>query len=199
MNLFIGLMSFGSWIFMAVLTRKGDMLASNGFGSLKYFTVLSNLFNGAVCLLYACWLIRGKEMTPAKKLLKLMGTTAVGLTFITVMGFLGPLYGYNTMFNGGNFWMHLVLPLLSFVSYIFYEREVKIPLRLVHWTVLPTLLYEIGYVMNMVLNGVGTWPDTNDFYAFLSWGYAMGAVIAAVILGVTELIALVLWKAGRRK
>ncbi len=196
-NLLIGIFSFGSWIAMAVLTGNGETLAENGWRSLKFFTVLSNLFNGGVSLLYVYWLLAGREITVRKKLLKLTAVTAVGLTFTTVLVFLGPLYGYGNMFLGSNLWMHLLLPLASFFSYIFPERGTDIPRRMLLWTGVPTVLYEIGYVLNMVLHGIGTWPDTNDFYGFMTWGYGPAAVIAVVVLCVTWLIAFLLWMAGR--
>ncbi len=195
-NLFIGLMSFGSWIFMAVLTIEGDTLAANGFSSLKFFTVLSNLMNGLIALIYAGRLIRDKEVTVPLKTAKLAGVSAVTLTFLTVMLMLGPLYGYNTMFNGSNLWMHLVLPLLSIFSLLVWERDVHIPSRSILWAVLPVLLYEIGYVLNLIINGIGTFPHSNDFYGFMQWGYGMAAVIAVSILAISCGIAAVFWKLG---
>ncbi len=221
-NLFIGIVSFGAWIFMAVLSMEGDTLSSNGFSSLKYFTVLSNLFNGAVCLIYAYWLLRKSRITANRRLLKLMATAAVGLTFLTVMVFLGPLYGYGSMFLGANFWMHLTLPVMSFISFIFLEncqesggsdsqnRDVQsgnfkegnvrasdIPLKKTLITALPTFIYEIGYLGNIAINGIGEWPNRNDFYGFLLWGWGVGAVVVVVMLLVTWGIALVLRKAER--
>ena len=35
---------------------------------------------------------------------------------------------------------------------------------------------------NILINGIGgPWPDTNDFYAFLSWGWPVGIAIFASI------------------
>ncbi len=197
-NLFVGVMSFGAWIGMALLSGNG-MLSEHGIPSLKFFTVLSNLFNGAICLFYAYRRIAGKKNTYWEQMLKLIGTTAVGLTFMTVMAFLGPLYGYPMMFKGSNFWLHLVLPVMSMLSFMLLEFEYKIPLRRTWIAILPTVAYEIGYLTNIGLNGIGIWPDTNDFYGFLSWGAAGGAVIAVTILLVTWGIALVLCAVGNRR
>lgn len=182
---------------MSVLAEHGMELSAHGFSSLKFFTVLSNLFNGGVCLAYAFRLWKEKTFGSKQKTVKLLATAAVGLTFLTVMGFLGPLYGYAKMFKGANLWFHLLLPLLSFFSFMVLEQEKKIPFRNTFYAVIPTALYEIGYVSNLLINGIGTWPDTNDIYGFMNWGIGPAAVIAVVILLVTWLIAAALYAGNR--
>ncbi|MDO4623144.1 MAG: hypothetical protein Q4B22_09340 [Eubacteriales bacterium] len=199
LNLFIGLASFGAWLFMAVLSFDNGSLSSNGFSSLKYFTVLSNLFNGAVSLIYAGWLISGKEITSRRRSWKLIAVSAVGLTFTTVLFFLGPFYGYRAMLLGSNLWMHLILPVVSILSYLLLERDCRIPFRATLCAVVPTVFYEIGYLDNIALHGIGTWPDTNDFYGFLLWGNAVGAVFASSMLIATWLIAVLLRRLGSNR
>ena len=41
--------------------------------------------------------------------LKYAATVSVGLTFLTVMLFLGPRFGYGAMFQGVNLWFHLLM------------------------------------------------------------------------------------------
>ena len=53
-------------------------------------------------------------------------------------------------------------------------------------------MYAVYYVLNMVINGIGEWPATNDWYGFLNWGIGPGAVITAAAFGITYLIGLVL-------
>ena len=62
---------------------------------------------------------------------------------------------------------------------------------------IPSILYAVYYVVNMVLNGVGEWPDTNDWYGFLNWGIPGAIGIAAGIFAVTYVIGLILRKAAR--
>jgi len=44
---------------------------------------------------------------------------------------------------------------------------------------IPTAVYGFLYTGNIIINGKGEWPDSNDFYGFLNWGYGFGAVIFA--------------------
>jgi hypothetical protein len=61
-------------------------------------------------------------------------------------------------------------------------KRPKMPFGYCVFAAVPTLLYGLGYMTNILINGMGgQWPDTNDFYAFLSWGWPVGIVIFAAI------------------
>ena len=55
--------------------------------------------------------------------------------------------------------------------------------------VIAPLVYGIAYLANILINGMGEWPDTNDWYLFFAWGYPAGMIIYAVIVTVTWLLA----------
>lgn len=197
-NLFIFLLTLLSWGSMVFAITEGGMLSMPGVFSLKFFTVLSNLFNGFVCLAFAIARMRGR-VTPRMQLWKLMGTTAVGLTFLTVMVFLGPVFGYGGMFLGGNLWLHLLLPVISILSYLTFDSDVPLTKRSTLWAVAPMLVYAVGYLGNILIQGVGDWPDRHDFYGFLLWGWGPGIVIFLGLILLTWLLALVLWRFGRAR
>jgi hypothetical protein len=123
-NLFVGVMSYVAWLWMVFAVSHGGPLADGGVRSLKFFTVLSNLFNGTICLVFAARLMGSGWVTQRLKTWRLMGAAAAGLTFATVMGFLGPVFGYQYMFNGPNFFLHLLLPVLSMLSFILFEHTI---------------------------------------------------------------------------
>ncbi len=195
-NIFLVVAVLGSWI--SVLYFTSGPLVQNGIGSMKYFTVLSNLFEGIAS---AAWLVsnvKNGRASDGVERLKYVAAAAVGLTFITVIGFLGPLYGYPSMFVGGNLFMHLITPVVALAEMIFladtaFTRKDN---RLV---VLPPLIYGICYLANVIINGIGEWPDTNDWYLFLAWGYPVGIGIFAVICIVTWLLGLAIRKLGRKR
>lgn len=129
------------------------------------------------------------DAKPAVEVLKYAATVSVGITFLTVVVFLGPLYGYPEMFSGPNLWLHLVVPVAALVESfllcktVFSARDNVLAL-------VPVVIYGTGYILNNVINGIGEWPDTNDWYSFLLWGYPVGIVIFVVI-------CLVGWAIGR--
>ena len=172
-----------NWLRM-VFVITDTALTTMGLGSLKYFTVLSNLFEGIACLI---WLYSGNER------IKYIAAVSVTLTFVVVITFLGPLFGYLAMFRGVSFWMHLIVPIGALLEVLFWNKETfskKDNLL----AVLPMGLYGLYYMANNLINGVGKWPKTNDWYGFLRWGYPIGFMFFFVILLVTFLIGLAIRK-----
>ena len=199
---FTAVMVVVAWA-MLVFGEGVDRLAANGLGSLKYFTVLSNFLLAAASLAYAVCQVRclrgaAPEVPRAVHVLKYAATTAVGLTFLTVMVFLGPLFGYPMMFEGGNLWLHLVLPVLSIVEFCVLCGPHELGLRDNLAAVAPTLLYGIGYVANILLNGVGTGPTSNDWYGFTLWGLDKMPLVLAIMLLATFFIGLAIRVANGR-
>ena len=193
-NIFLVFAVLGSWI--AIFVSASGTLMQNGLNSMKYFTVLSNLLEGFASVV---WLVSSRKNGKASsqaELLKYIAAAAVGLTCVVVLTFLGPLYGYPAMFAGGSLFMHLLTPLIAIAEIIFlsdvtYTRKDN---RLV---VLSPLIYGVFYLGNNIINGIGEWPDTNDWYLFLTWGYPVGIFIFAVICVVTWLLGLAMRKLHR--
>ena len=192
-NIFIAVAAFGSWIAMSLYGQS--MLAEPGLGNLKFFTVLSNLLTGIAAVI---WLIvpeKDAESRRKAETLKYVAAAAVGLTFTVVMVFLGPLYGYPMMFAGANLIFHLVVPLAAVAEVIFLS-DAEYTAKDNMLTIVPTLLYGTVYLLNNLINGIGEWPDTNDWYSFLHWGYPAGIAIFAVARAITWLIGLMMRKCG---
>lgn len=195
-NLFVGVMSFAAWLWMVFAVSHGGPLTDGGLRSLKFYTVLSNLLNGAVCLVFAARLLGSGWVTTRLKTWRLVGASTAGLTFLTVMLFLGPAFGYQYMFNGPNFFLHFLLPVLSILSFICFERTGTIPYRYTLYAMLPMLLYTIGYLLNIIIQGVGEWPNRHDFYGFLLWGLPVGVAIFVGLILLTWGLALLMRKLG---
>lgn len=190
-----------AWLMM-VFGEEG-MLSSGGLSSLKYFTTLSNVFEGVASIV---WLMMNTDMGKTSKseqgvrfadLLKYVACVCVGLTFLTVMIFLGPMFGYDHMFTHANLWFHLVIPLLSMGEFVFFNRA-EVRIRENFAAVVPMLLYGTVYLVNILINGMGEYPNTNDLYGFATWGIPIGIVIFAVLCGITYGIGLVLRLANKK-
>ncbi|MBP5745611.1 MAG: hypothetical protein J6W58_04845, partial [Lachnospiraceae bacterium] len=67
-----------------------------------------------------------------------------------------------------------------------------IPLNKTLFAMIPSFLYGTFYLLNNLINGVGQWPDGNDWYGFLNWGLPVGIVIYISVILVTWLIACLL-------
>ena len=127
------------------------------------------------------------------------GTAAVGVTLMVVLLFLGPLYSYPAMLKGANLWFHLLIPLLAILDHILLEPGERPSFRETFLCLIPPFLYGIGYAVNIAVNGMGEWPDTNDWYLFFRWGVPVGIMIYAAILLLAWGIALTLRALGRKR
>ncbi len=173
---------------MLTFTGAGSGLTAMGFENLKFFTVLSNEICAVIAILWIVFFALKKDFPI---LVKLMAASAVALTFIIVAAFLQPIYPKLNLYKGGNLWFHLILPLTAMVEFILMDTSKKdddnskgkIPFRYTFIATIPSVLYGLGYLINILINGVGEWPNTNDWYGFLNWGYPIGfAIFAFVIL-----------------
>ena len=164
---------------MFASAEPGAALTASGLSNLKYFTVLSNEFCGIVAIL---WLIFRLMRKSFPVLPKLMAAAAVALTFIIIAAFLQPIYSDLNLYQGSNLWFHLIVPLTAMLEFVLLKTEEKIPFRYAMLSAILALLYGTAYLINILANGVGTWPDTNDWYGFLNWGWPVGFGIFAFIV-----------------
>lgn len=193
LNAAIAVMSVLAWI--SVVQGHGDdrSLMTHGLASLKYYTVLSNLFSGFVCALYAGALVTDGGVVPAWLLaLKLAGASVVMVTFLTVVLFLGPTMGWGNMFKASNFWLHLVLPLAALVDVCLLVPVGALPLAATLVPVGLTGAYGVFYLGRIMRYGREHNGVTYDFYGFLRWGENKMALVVGVMLSATWLIAVAL-------
>jgi hypothetical protein len=182
-----------------MITKGGDGtgLLTSGLGNLKYYTVLSNLFCGVVAVirLVSCIKNHGE---PHFVMLKFMAATVTGLTFIIVAAFLQPTYPDLDMYQNANKWFHLIIPILAMIEFLLIHTE-RLEIRFKHTflTMIPSAVYGLGYMINILIRGVGVWPNTNDWYGFLNWGWPTGIMIFIGIVLMTWIVAVVLWLANK--
>lgn len=176
-------------------------LSGLGLSSLKYFTIQSNLLSAVVSAACVVFYLRKPDKPLPDWLhgMRLVVTTGVTLTFITVEVFLAPMmYGYPSMHAGANLWFHLVLPLMAVVSFCAFEANRPISVRWALVSLVPTALYGVGYTANLLVNGIGTPEATNDWYGFAQWGLGRTPIVFAVMALVVWLIACGLRSANQR-
>ena len=177
--------------FRSDVIRDEFWFGYTGIHSLRFFTVLSNLFlmlSAAIMFVFNMKnAINDKYIFPSWAIkLKFVATTAVSLTFVTVVFLLAPGHaiigkGYFSMFAHNNFFMHFLSPVLAIASIIFFERNSKLGFNITWIAVIPTVLYEILYIVMVVLVGEenGGWVD---FYNFTFGGHMWMIPISAIVI-----------------
>ncbi|MBR4343212.1 MAG: hypothetical protein IKP88_11010 [Lachnospiraceae bacterium] len=175
--------AIGLWLmFSRRSAASPSEFLAKGFRNFKYFTTLSNVFCGLTAFSYLLALLFTKNLRIWKILntVKIMSSSAVGVTFIVVLAFLGPMYGFNRTYRSSNLWFHLLIPVFAMIEFCFIKFEY--PFNKTFYAGIPVAIYGITYLLNNIINGTGTYLDTNDFYGFLRWGYPIGILAFIVIL-----------------
>lgn len=182
------------------------LLESTKIGMLKFFTVESNIFIGIVSLIFAIkeiQILKGhkKELLQKDYILKLMATSAVGLTFFIVFVYLGPISkdGIPSMLMNSNLFFHLIIPVVSILNFVLFEKSNEIKFKHVFYGVIPTLIYGIYYIGNILIHMENGMVSTvYDWYWFVQNGVWTVVIVVPIILGITYLISLIIWKLNKK-
>ena len=182
------------------------ILESNKLSMFKFFTVDSNLFMGIISLLFAIFeirLLKGsiKEMPRYMYILKLMATTGVTLTFLVVFTYLGPLVGnIYLMILNSNLFFHLLVPVFSMITFVFFERNNKMSFKYSFYGLIPVIMYGLYYLINVLIHmNNGIVSPVYDFYYFVQNGVWTTFIVIPVMMIISYVISLGLWGFNRIK
>ena len=186
---------------------SGGVLSARKLATLKYFTVDSNILLGIAALIAAIdqrKVLRGEkgEVSLSTLILKLSGTFGGTLTMLVTIFFLGPTlgrtYGFFSLFEKSNFFLHLVNPVLGIVTFLCFEKSSRIAFRHTFTAIIPLVLYAVYYVivtLSHTVNGVAA--KGYDWYGFFFLGVKSAYIVLPVIIVISWLISFALWKLNR--
>ena len=171
-----------------------------------FFTVDSNLLVGIVSLLFAIKekkLLVGKidEIPNKYYVLKLVGTAIVTLTFLVVVCYLARISkgGMMSMLQNSNLFFHLIIPLLSIITFCFFENTKKIKFKYVFWAIVPVLIYASFYLTNVLLHIENGKVDKKyDFYWFVQGGLYQIYFVLPLMFLIIFIIGLMLWYLNKK-
>ncbi len=195
-NVAIVVMVIYSVVFMFLYPSAGNMEAA-GIIALRYFTVDSNILVMFTSLMIIPFniqaLISGEDEIPIWAIItKAVGTTAVGVTFFTVILFLAPATGFNykLFYEDSTLYLHGIIPLVAMLSFIFFENKRDYDWEWNIFAIAPTFIYSIFYLIFVAFSK--TWPD---FYGFTFGGKMFMAPISMIVMyAVSFGIVMGLWK-----
>ncbi len=171
-----------------------------------FFTVDSNILMGIMAFVFAVYeyrLFKDKiEYIPKSiYILKFVFTVGVVLTFLTTAFYLAPFseYGFYPFFANSNLFFHLIIPVLSLVTFCFFENTDKIKYKEICYGLVPMLIYAAFYTINglthMKNNKV---PKLYDWYGFFKVGNNSIIFVFIIMLTFTYLICLMLWYINKK-
>ena len=178
------------------------ILETSKIGMFKFFTVDSNIFMGIIALVFVIKEITNQEITKNMYRLKLMATTAVSLTFIIVFTYLGPISkdGIISLLQNSNIFFHLVISVLSIITLALFEKTNKLKLKDTLFGIIPTLIYASFYIINLLLHMEnGKVSPVYDWYWFVQNGMMGAIIVAPMIILISYIISLILWKLNRKE
>ncbi len=188
----------GTYIMMKGIDAD-EHLAADGWRSIKYFTVQSNLFYGIYAAVFAATeLICGsaEAMPDTLYILKYVFTVGITLTMMTVLCYLAPIVekSYPPLFKGANLYFHLIVPLLGIVSFCFFEKAAVISVPQVFLGLIPFGAYGIYYAINALSHAENGKVDAKyDWYFFLSHGVDKAIPAALIMLAAATGVCFGLW------
>ena len=209
LNILIFIMASLGAIFMVTgfkFMSNTKVLASTGLEPIKFYTVDSNILVGIaslIIIIYEYLLLKKKIKNIPKYvyILKYIATVAVSLTFLVTLFYLSPLYGSKFLFlyQNSNLFFHLLVPLLSFISYIFYEK-IEIDYKYTYYGVSTMILYGIYYVINILIHmDNGKVLPEYDWYGFVYGGVLSIFIVFIIMIIITYIISLIIYKLNKPK
>lgn len=178
------------------------VLETTRLGMFKFYTVDSNMLMGFISLLFVILQLTKKEITKNMYRLNLMATTSVGLTFLIVFTYLGQISpgGIKSMLQNSNLFFHLIIPVLSIINFTIFERTNKLKIKDTLYGIIPTVIYAVIYVTNLLLHvEKGKVSPIYDWYWFVQNGIKYAIIVAPMIILISYIISLILWKLNKRR
>ena len=165
-------------IILVVIGLIGLIETIIGFGNpaLEYYTQLSNYFALISATIYTVYLyknIKGKGKAKEKNnnkeiknttipkwvsILKYSSTLSLLVTFLVVVFILTPMFGLRSfswmLLQGTNLYFHTVCPILTFISFIFFEKHnikgLRDNIRAMYFTMIYATLFIILNILRVV-------------------------------------------------
>lgn len=178
-----------------------------GSQTFTFYTENSNVFSAVICLLVVLaqlrGLVTGRPLPRWVKTLKFIAACCLTMTFLTVVLVLAPYYPEQggvvfLLTESSMLYHHLLNPLCVFVSFVFLERDPKLPARCIPLALMPTVLYgSVALWANIRRLIVGPYP----FLMVYEQTPAQSVLWCAVILAMNLFCAWLVWRLGgnRRK
>ena len=188
------------------MSGNSTVLSAENLLAFKFFTVDSNVLMGilsAVFVVYEILLLKGKvnKIPFILYIFKFVMTVGVALTFATVaflLGFIAP-GGYFSLFVDSNLFFHLLIPLLSIISFIFFEPNDLIRFKHSFLGLIPMGIYSIFYTINALAhleNGKVSYEY--DWYGFAQGGVAIFPFVILGMILATYLICFLLYIGNKK-
>ena len=185
---------------IVILEIVGLIVTLNSYSkvSFEYYTIDSNILALIVSAIFIVYMLLKKEMPTWLRMLKYSSAICLSVTFLVVIFILAPMYEFSyghLLFSKELLYMHLLCPVLSIITFIFFD-EIESFNRKDNFAGLTlTIIYGIVLIILNLLSKVsGPYP----FLKVREQSAAMSLLWLVVIFALAYFIGLALRKAGAR-
>ena len=183
------------------MTAKETTIASSATGRIRFFTIDSNLLAGISSLLFLIQqrnLILGKikEIKIRYYIYELVATCSVSLTFFIVLIYLSRItpYGFFSMYVNKNLFFHGIIPLLSIINFIFFEKTDRIKFKSTFLSLIPIFMYATYYITNILIHMENKYVSVEyDWYWFVQKGIWEIFIVVPLIFCISYFLSCLLW------
>ena len=136
--------------------------SKNGRVLIEYYTIDSNILVFISSFIYLIYVLKNEKVNGLPKVLKYISTVCVTVTLIVVLVILLPMFNFNFKFlllDGTMFFHHVFCPVLSIITFIFFDEIEKYDKKDVEYPLATTLLYAfILILLNLAGKVDGPYP-----------------------------------------
>ena len=175
----------------------------HGFNAIKYYTQLSNFLTLIVNVIFCvCAIISFVKKNNIKKwvvILRYISTLNLTITLIIVLTILIPAIPNSfsqMMLKNSNLYYHFICPILSIVSFMFFERGVEFDKSKIYLSLVPTVVYGVVcLILNALKVITGPYPF---FYVYEFKWYILTFYLLSIITGI-YIIAVIIFYLFNKK
>lgn len=160
--------------------------------SYEYYTEDSNILAIFSSLLFVFYIIRKKDIPRWVQMFKYITTIGLTLTFLVVVFILAPMYNFNyvfLLFNNSLLYQHLLCPIISIITFIFFDDIDNI--RVID-NVIGINLTIIYAVILIIFNILGLVSGPYPFLMVREQGVIISFFWLIIIIGLTYFIGFIL-------
>ena len=129
---------------------------------IEYFTIDSNILALFSSIIYLIYILSKKKISNFSKILKYVSTVCLSITFIIVMFVLLPMVHFNfryLLLDGAMFYNHVLCPVLSVVTFLWFDEIGKYNKKDYYYPIIVTLVYAfVLIILNLLTIVDGPYP-----------------------------------------
>lgn len=167
-------------------------LNNNGRIGIEYYTEDSNILMLITSIIFTFYLLFNKKIPNYLKLLKYTATICLTVTFLVVIFILAPMLNFNynyLLFSNELLYHHLLCPILSIITFIFFDNFNKYSIK---DNILATMVTFIYGIILVILNLIKVVDGPYPFLRIYNQSLGASILWIIVILSLTYIIALIL-------